>query len=250
MCTLAVSYGQHPDYRLVLVANRDEFFNRAAEPAGWWKDHKHILGGRDLIGGGTWLGITKQGRFAAITNYRKFPHEKEYATSRGSIVTDFLNSEMSAEQYLEQLEATRDDFDGYNLLFGTTLGLYYFSNRGDKNGAVPAGVHGLSNHLLNTPWPKVERIKDAMAEVARKRQDPEQLLKIMKDDTPAPDDALPDTGVGLDWERQLSPLFIKMDNYGTRVTTLITINGEGKVKFREIGYDPKTNQSFEFQIGS
>lgn len=249
MCTILFSYGQHDKYKLILAANRDEFYSRETEPARWWKEDKNILGGRDIQAGGTWLGITKQGRFAAITNYRKFPHEKKYETSRGDIVKDFLTSNISATEYLQHLENTRDNYDGYNLLFGTSLGLFCFSNRSNKNGAVVAGLHGLSNHLLNTPWPKVEKGKERFKTLVNSEHEPNDLLNLMMDSTTAPDETLPDTGVGLEWERQLSPIFIKMDNYGTRQTTLLLIDNRGKVTFTEVSHDTGIENNFEFQIG-
>lgn len=250
MCTLLFSYGNHPKYKLILAANRDEFYARPTQEAHWWKDQPNILAGRDAQAGGTWLGITKQGRIAAITNYRKFPHEKGYPTSRGALVIDFLTSDCSPHEYLQQLEKTRDEFDGYNLIFGTTLGLYYFSNRSAQNGPVYAGIHGLSNHLLNTPWPKVEYGKTQLDSLITDEWNEDQLFRLMKRTTQAPDEMLPQTGVGLEWERQLSPLFIEMDNYGTRVTTLVLIDNEGKVKFKEVGFMPPSEKEFTFHIGT
>ena len=234
MCLILFSYDEHPKYRLILAANRDEFYERPTEPAAYWDEYPGLIAGKDVKAGGTWMGITPALRFAAITNYRDPAAEKKEAPSRGHLVLDYLKEEMSPESYLHQLKTHAHAYNGYNLLVGDKSGLWYFSNKERVVRSVHAGVHGLSNALLNTSWPKVEKGKAALANLAGQQDvDAQQLLALLADPAQAPDETLPNTGVPLDWERRLSSMFIQSPNYGTRASTALLIDYEGNVSFVE-----------------
>lgn len=247
MCLILLAYEAHPVYRLVVAANRDEFFARPTAPATFWGDAPQLLAGRDLQEGGTWLGITRSGRFAALTNYREPAAYRHDAPTRGRIVSDFLRGEMTPEEYGEFLLREGGTWNGFNLVFGTPDRLRYFSNRDGLSPVLTAGIHGISNHLLDTPWPKVSRGREGLATLLAREDDvdPESLFSLLADHTPAPDDLLPDTGVGVDWERSLSPLFISTPTYGTRSSTLLLVGRDYGVTFMERTFngspqDPRT----------
>ncbi len=235
MCLILMAYECHPAYRLILAANRDEFFSRPTAPAAFWTDAPQVLAGKDLKEGGTWLGITRDGRLAAITNYRDPSSYRQYRPSRGRLVSDFLLGTMPTAAYLDMLRSKGDDYNGFNLIFGTTEGLCYFSNRANLSSGITPGTYGLSNHLLDTPWPKVSRGKAALARLIAPGGDiaTGDLFAILADRRPAPDHLLPDTGVGIERERLLSPLFISSPAYGTRSSTIILIDWNNRVTFTE-----------------
>ncbi|WP_298266473.1 NRDE family protein [Geobacter sp.] len=239
MCLILFALEAHPRYRLVLAANRDEFYDRPTAPASFWDDAPQVLAGRDLTGGGTWCGITTGGRIAAVTNYRDPRTYREGAPSRGRLVADFLRGEMTPAALLERLHREGNSYNGFNLIFGDGSELLYFSNRGALPARVPAGIHGLSNHLLDTPWPKVARGKEALAKLlaARDEPAPDDLFAILADRTPAPDHLLPDTGVGPERERLLSPLFIATPTYGSRSSTVILIGRDNTCTFVERSFN-------------
>lgn len=234
MCLIALAWRVHPDFPLIVAANRDEFYHRPAAPAQFWEESPHVLAGRDLQAGGTWLGVTRTGRFAALTNYRE-PGAPAGALSRGLLVSGFLEGQMSAADYADQVAQAGQQYSGFNLLLGDAQGLLAVSNRGLAPTPLPPGVHGLSNHLLNTPWPKVEKVKRGLAALLQQPLSDEALLALMRDDQPAADADLPHTGVGLEMERLLSPLFIRSPRYGTRVSTLLRM-GE-HIHFSEQAFD-------------
>ncbi len=235
MCLILLAVDAHPKYRLILAANRDEYFSRPTAPAAFWDDAPSLLAGRDLKGGGTWLGMTRTGRIAAITNYRDPRREKQDAPSRGYLVSGFLTSAMSTEEYLEFLKREASAYNGFSLIFGEPGRLRFFSNRGEGPLSLEAGIHGLSNHLLDTPWPKVSRGREALARVVAKGEtvQPDELFAILGDRTVAPDELLPNTGVGIELERFLSPLFTATPLYGTRSSTVILVDREDRVTFSE-----------------
>lgn len=240
MCLILFSLGYHPGYPLVVAANRDESYDRPAEPIGFWKHAPRIAGGRDLRAGGTWLGITRDGRWAALTNYRRAKSWSEDAPSRGHLVCNYLEGELPPEDYLERLAPTAQDYNGFNLLLGDRNGLWYFSNRDDGPRRVTAGVHGLSNHLLDTPWPKVQMGKLALQSLDTQAV-PEMtnalLAALSKREVP-PDSELPDTGVGQAQERVLSPPFISAEHYGTRMSTVLLVDDQGNVTMEEHTFGP------------
>lgn len=236
MCLLLLAVQKHPEYKLVLAANRDEYYDRPTAPAAFWDEASHLLGGKDLRAGGTWLGITRQGRIAAITNYRDPATIRTNAPSRGKLVSDFLLGDESPLEYLDNLAREKDRYDGFNLVVGVMDQLYWFSNRGEGGPReLSPGIYGLSNRLLDTPWPKVTRSKDAMADLLSGQKIPssEKLFQMLLDPTIANDDQLPDTGVGMEWERILSPIFITSPTYGTRSSTIILIDWHNSVTFTE-----------------
>lgn len=251
MCLIVFALDYHPKYRLVLAANRDEYFERPTIPARYWPDNPSILAGQDLQSGGTWLGVTTTGRLAAATNYRDPEWYVPNPPSRGLLVAEYLNGDMSSAEYLEDLRTKSHQYDGFNLLFGDRSGIFYYSNRGDTENVVASGIHGLSNQLLDTPWPKVTSAKERLATLLKKdTEKPEEYFAALADETPFPDDTLPDTGVGIKLERLLSSIFITSRMYGTRFTTLIFIDRENGLKFIERSHDSQRTSSAttEFSI--
>jgi uncharacterized protein with NRDE domain len=257
MCLIAFALDAHPAYRLVVAANRDEFYARPTAPAAWWGDAPGVLAGRDLREGGTWMGVTRTGRFAAVTNYRD-PGlaQKAGAPSRGALVADFLRGSGDAESYLRQLQERTTEYNGFNLLAGDEGGLFYLSNRAEGVRRLEPGVYGLSNALLDTPWPKVLRARSAMADalaVADGDGWDAMLWEALADRVIAADDSLPDTGVGAERERLLSPPFIRTEVYGTRASTVLTIARDGAVRLVERsvapGQEDWTESRHAFRIG-
>lgn len=239
MCTLLIAWQADPCYPLILAANRDEFYERPTAAAARWDDASGIFAGRDLVHGGTWLGVTVSGRIAALTNYREPHHAKqEGGPSRGHLVSDFLEGDLGAERYLEAIRGNGGDYNGYNILLGDLEQLYYYSNRSDEMMPLSPGIHGLSNHLLDTPWPKVVRGKEALAAViGAGPPSSEDLFAILADRTKAPDAELPETGVGLELERLLSSIFIESARYGTRSSTILLVNRYRQATFIERSFD-------------
>jgi uncharacterized protein with NRDE domain len=253
MCLILVAWRMHPEYSCVVAANRDEFHSRPAAPAAWWLDHPQILAGRDLEAGGTWLGVTRTGRFAALTNYRDPEQRRMEAPSRGSLVVSMLESDAPVAECLRHLSEVGAAYNGFNLIFsdGERLGIYE-SVRGSGRELGP-GVYGLSNHLLDTPWPKVENAKSRLHAALRGLDDNALLLDVLRDERPAPDAQLPRTGVGIEWERLLSSAFVRASDYGTRCSTIIRIEPKGRAYFAEWSWDPagvdigRTRLAFELE---
>jgi uncharacterized protein with NRDE domain len=243
MCLLLVALNVHADYPLVLAANRDEFYARPSAPADFWEDEPDILAGRDLQEGGTWLGITKSGRLAALTNYRDPAALKANAPSRGELVSGYLRGEDNPERYLAGLAPEAGRFNGFNLILGDRSGLFYFSNRGSQR-KLEAGIHGISNSLIDVPWPKVRLGKKILGDLlaGKGRPTTERLFQLLSDRTRPPDDQLPETGVGWEWERILSALFIQSPTYGTRSSTVLLIGKSGETTFAERVFDESGNQ--------
>ncbi|MBI4190764.1 MAG: NRDE family protein [Betaproteobacteria bacterium] len=235
MCLIIFAHKVHPDYPLVLAANRDEVYTRPTAPAAFWEDHPDIYGGRDLDHGGTWLGVSRNGRIAAVTNFRDGYATRNAARSRGELVSSFLSGNQPAADYVNRVARDTHAYNGFNLIAGDLDELYYVSNRGSHVAAIAPGIHGVSNHLLNTPWPKVEQGKKNLAELLQHGAQEliDGLFAVLADRTIAPDHALPDTGVGLPRERVLSPAFIISPTYGTRSSTVILVDNHGQVIFIE-----------------
>ncbi|MDH3530493.1 MAG: NRDE family protein [Acidobacteriota bacterium] len=229
MCVIFISYNQRSDFPLILAANRDEFYNRPTAPAAYWEDFPFVYGGRDLVAKGTWLGVTDSGRFAAVTNYRDMSQPKGIR-SRGDLVADFLQTDTPTPEYMELIESRKDEYTGFNLIAGEinreVKELYYYSNRLDSPQRLEEGLYGISNHLLDTHWPKVVRGKSQFGQIISANEIEKDLLfELLADKSIAPDEDLPDTGVGLERERLLSPIFIETPIYGTRSSTVLTIDG-------------------------
>lgn len=255
MCLIFVAYKHHPRYPLVIAANRDEFYARPTAPAGFWTEHPNLLAGRDLEGGGSWLGISRDGRFAAVTNYREPGKTRTGTPSRGQLVTDFLLRADTPLDYLRRVGAHGADYNGFNLLVRDGNALCWYSNRGDGTRELSPGVYALSNHLLDTLWPKVARGKASFESLlGGDALDEDALLELLADRSVALEEELPDTGVGPDLERVLSPIFINSKNYGTRSSTVVTLGTTGYVRFVEQSYGPSGRLSdkveFEFQLAS
>lgn len=233
MCLILIAHGAHPDFPLVIAANRDEYYRRPTAGAAFWQDHPRILAGRDLECMGTWLGVTRAGRFAALTNYRDPRERKTDAPSRGRLVSDFLVSCAKPREYLEQVAIEAPRYNGFNLLAGDIDGVFYFSSRSGPVHKMPPGIHGLSNHLLDTPWPKVTLGKQRLQAALASEPNAETLLDLLYDREPAPEGELPDTGVGMESERVLSPALIVSPQYGTRSSTAVLFGEDGSVSFTE-----------------
>lgn len=247
MCLIIFAHQAESRYPLVLAANRDEFFARPTEQAGFWQvqpnqsNAQQILAGRDLLAGGTWLGITRSSRFAAVTNIRDPSQSEQKSRSRGELTREFLASTQSAQEYGESLVQHFSKFAGFNLLIGDGESLYYANNFEHVVWRLEPGIYGLSNGLLNTPWPKVERGKERLKEILGSNHHitTDKLIELMADRKRASDDELPDTGVPAELEKTLSSAFIlnKERLYGTRCSTAIVIDAEGETCFSEQNYD-------------
>jgi len=253
MCLIFLSLHDHPNYKLIVAANRDEFYNRKTAAADFWKDHPTLLGGRDLEASGTWMGMTTSGRISMLTNYRDPQNINPLAPSRGKLVSDFLIENASGKEYLKKISLDGKRYNGFNLINGTVDELYYYSNYAEGIQQIKPGLHGLSNHLLNTNWPKVERGKEKLKPIlAQKKIDPEKLFSFLYDDQRAPDDVLPQTGLSLERERALSSMFIKTNDYGSRCSTIILVDQSNRVQFIERVYNLETfeytTRVFEFVI--
>jgi uncharacterized protein with NRDE domain len=240
MCLILAALGAHPDYALVVAANRDEFYDRPTARADFWADHPGILGGRDLRAGGTWLAIDRGGRIAAVTNYRQGEREAAAPRSRGFLVSDYLTSDIDAGTHIARVEREADRYNGFNLLAGDARELHWFSNREGRPRRLGPGIYGLSNHLLDTPWPKVTAAKSALSAVLGGDGGDlvSGLFALLSDRTQVGDDSLPRTGIGLAWERLLSSAFIASAEYGTRSSTVVLVGRDAAVTFVERSFDP------------
>lgn len=228
MCLIFVAHQVHPRYGLVVAANRDEFHERPTAPAAFWEDDPRILAGRDLKGGGTWMGVTRDRRFAAVTNFRGGKTHRPTAPSRGELVTGFLSSTIAPSDYVTDLEATAETYNGFSLLASAGAELCFISNHDGEPQTLQPGVYGLSNHLLDTSWPKVQIGKAKLERLLDvDPMTPDSLLDMMHDTTPASDEHLPETGIGKDRERLLSSLFINAAGYGTRSSTALLVERDG-----------------------
>ena len=230
----------HADYQLVFAGNRDEAYDRPSSPAAFWDDDPRILAGRDLEKGGSWLGLSRSGRFATVTNYRTGPPYRDAPRSRGELVANFLRTDVKARSYIEQVQSEGVHYRAFSLIVGDLARLFFCSNRGNGIEEIAPGIHGLSNHLLDTPWPKVRRGRDRVRALLGRREDHlvAGLFEILADRTLAADAELPDTGVGLERERELSASFIANGRYGTRASTVLLINANREVLFIERSFGP------------
>ncbi len=232
-----------------MLANRDEYLDRPTERIRYWKDKPNILAGRDLDKMGTWMGVSEQGRYAAVTNFRNPRLMKPDSKSRGKWVSHFLENQDTS---LEKFPSSLGDIKSYNpgnLLFGDTHELWYLNNVDAQVKKLEPGIYGLSNSLLDTPWPKLESGKKLFSEmVSHEDLDENALYQMMTDQKKAPDHKLPRTGISMEMERKLSSRFIKIDNYGTRCTSLLTIDKDGLVNFSEKSYEQNSKLTYQFKI--
>ncbi len=255
MCLILFAFQAHADFPLVIAANRDEAYARPAAPAAFWQDHPDVYGGRDLEMGGAWMGLTRHGRFAAVTNYRDGFPKGVAPRSRGDLVGGYLTGTQAAPPYLESVAARKADYAGFGVLAGDLNEMWFLSNYGKGVEPVAHGVHGLSNHLLNTPWPKVTTGKQQLAALLHGDAGtlPEKLFALLADRSVAADTELPDTGVGIQREKALGPKFIAVDErYGTRASTVIIVHRDGGVTYAERSFGPRgaflSEVSNRFQI--
>lgn len=236
MCLIVFAWRPGHAQPLIVAANRDEFYARPARPLAVWEATDGIHAGRDLEAGGTWLGITAHGRFAALTNIRD-PGQPLGHRSRGELVADYLAGSQSPAQYLADVAARAGQYSGFNLLAGTLDELHYLNSQEAQPVCLQAGVYGLSNARLDTPWPKLRKARAALEGNLHDPQ-PERLLKLLADAEPAPQAQLPDTGVGLQTEILLSSVFITSGNYGTRASTVLIVSADGQQRIIERSFGP------------
>jgi uncharacterized protein with NRDE domain len=229
MCLIAFAWQVNAAYPLVLAANRDEVRTRAAAPAAFWDDRPGLLAGRDLSAGGTWLGVTRAGELAAITNARGRKPFDPRAPSRGRLVVGILDASFPPDVRRRGVEEVGARLNGFNLLHFARESAWVLESARSSGRAVERGVHALSNHMLDTPWPKVERAKRRLAAAMASQPDDTALLDLLRDDTLAPDADLPSTGLSLERERRLSPVFIRGEEYGTRCSTIVRMAADGRV---------------------
>jgi uncharacterized protein with NRDE domain len=258
MCLIVCAYHYHSRYPLVIAANRDEFHSRPTRSAGFWtvdRNHPGLLAGQDLERGGTWLGLTRDGRFAAVTNIRH-PQPKAALRSRGELTRQFLLSDRTAGQYMQEVQGNLDEFAGFNLLVGDREKLFFLNSNEGQVVALQPGVYGLSNGTLDSDWPKIQRSKAVLREMldGDRQPDTDRLIAMMRDMEPAAETDLPDTGVSRDLELLLSPIFIRnpQRDYGTRCSTAIILDEQGTVRFSEQSYGADTTvncrQFFQFSL--
>jgi len=257
MCLLAVAFHMHSDAPLIVISNRDEFYERPTLPMHWWADEA-ILAGRDQQAKGTWLGISRNGRFAAVTNFRDIRRNamsQDKPRSRGELVTRFLSSTKDVHQWASSLNNNLSDYDGFNLIIFDGISLLYLNNRGDPVQVIEPGVYALSNHRLDSPWPKVDHAREQLkrtlsADTMNQATLPTLLNTLTLEKTYAPH-LLPDTGITAEWEALLSSPFIVSEGYGTRAATAIIVSQEGKVSVAEQGFENGEKlgfNQFDYQI--
>ena len=246
MCVIYLSYQQDPYRPLLIVANRDEYYERPTKKAHFWEEDEDILGGKDLKSGGTWFAIHRDGRWIILTNYRDPSRKVSAPRSRGLLLKNYLLSKASAENFAEDIKSYTKirNYEGFSLLWGDLQKLYFYSNIEQKAQELTAGLYGLSNHLLDTPWPKIVEGKKALAKLLQKEKPPstDALFSFLQDPKIAEDAHLPDTGVGMEWERVLSARFICSPEYGTRASTLFHIDTSSKAYFAEQSYGREARQ--------
>lgn len=236
MCLIVFAWRPGHAQPLIVAANRDEFYARPSRVLGAWEDAPGVSAGRDLEAGGTWLGVGPNGRFAALTNIRD-PQQPQGARSRGELVAAFLRGELGVEAYLDQVASRSQQYSGFNLLVADSTQLGYLNARQATPQLLGAGVYGLSNAGLDTPWPKLVKARAGL-QLQLADPQPQRLLELLGDNLPAADSELPETGVGLGTERLLSSVFIASQNYGTRASTVLIVEADGRRHLVERSFGP------------
>ncbi|MFA5940005.1 MAG: NRDE family protein [Sinimarinibacterium sp.] len=235
MCLIALALNAHPRYALVIAANRDEFHDRPAASADWWPAQPDVFGGRDLQQGGSWLAVARDGRWAVVTNVRRMVPPDPRAPSRGGLVAGFFGAPRSPAGYVAELGAAAPSYAGFNLLVGAGTQAVYATNHPQfRSAPLAPGIHAVSNASLDTPWPKLNRLRGALTQwCGGGRDEIDDLLAALADDHPAADRELPNTGIGLELERLLSSPFIRSPRYGTRASTVLAVGRDGRGHFVE-----------------
>ena len=252
MCLIFLAINKHPKYKLIVAANRDEFYKRKTAAADFWEDDPEILGGRDLEAGGSWMAMNRSGKISMVTNYRDFHNLKTVAPSRGHLVTDFLMNGSDVESYLKGIEPTAKEYNGFNLIVGDHTKMGYLSNYKEGIEILSDGIYGLSNGLLDSNWPKVNRGKENFTQLLNEDIVADTLFEMLRNEDRSPDDLLPNTGLDIERERAVSSMFIKSPGYGTRCSTVVLIDYQNQVEYTERVYDLNTfdftTQTFDFSI--
>jgi uncharacterized protein with NRDE domain len=252
MCMVLIAWRGAAKYPCVIAANRDELHSRPTAAAHWWQSRPPLLAGRDLSAGGTWLGLTRSGRFAALTNYRDPEQRRAGTPSRGTLVASILQSSASIERSLEHLRDVSAEYNGFSLLFSDGERLAIYESACGSGRVLGPGIYGLSNHLLDTPWPKVLTAKSRLSKALAHLDTTDALLALLRDDAPAPDEQLPRTGVSLEWERLLSSAFVRAPDYGTRCSTVLRIDERRRACFDEWTWgaagEPTGAVSLQFEL--
>ncbi len=249
MCLITFAYKVHPQYRLILASNRDEFYSRPTRKAQHWfqEGFPNLIAGKDLEAGGTWMGVSENARWAALTNYRDPNWQVLDPPSRGNIVLNYLKNPSSLSGFINQLDEDASRYSGYNVLLGAADGLYHYSNYDQKTTLIKPGIHGVSNALLDTPWPKLDKAKFDLERIIRKigPLNKNDLFDMLKNPVQAPDENLPDTGIPYEWEKAVSSIFIKTEKYGTRCSTVLLISNDGEVELTERRFTPDSDEFLE-----
>jgi uncharacterized protein with NRDE domain len=250
MCLIIFGINITPEYKFIAAANRDEFYERPTVPMHLWEGEKGILAGKDLKEGGTWMGLNRGGKFAAITNFRDMSKIRDSAPSRGQIVLNYINGNYNDKEFDEYLINKGEEYNGFNLIYGTTDYLKYYSNETGIITELQEGrIYGLSNHLLDTEWHKLILGKEKFREaVAGNKVNKEKLFEMLNDNSRPSDDKLPGTGLSKELERLVSSVFIKSDTYGTRSSTIVLVNKKREVEIREKYYEEGNWKENEFKF--
>ncbi len=252
MCLILIAWRADAGVPCVIAANRDESHSRPTAAAHWWPSRPPILAGKDLQAGGTWLGMTRTGRFAALTNYRDPQLRRTQGPSRGELVTSILESNGTIHQNLSYLGKISATYNAFNVIFSDGERLAVFESVVGAGRELEPGLYGLSNHVLDTPWPKVRAAKSRLSDALAELKNTDAALALLRDEAIAPDDELPRTGVSLEWERLLSSAFIRSPDYGTRCSTLVRIDQRRRAWFDEWTWDvrglPAGSVNFQFEL--
>lgn len=253
MCLIAFNWKNHHKHKLILIANRDEFYHRSTQPIHFREEYPSILAGKDMEAGGTWLGINKTGKFTALTNYRDPVNTMQNAPSRGHLTLNYLKNISGPREYMKEVAQTASTYNGYNLLAGDLEDLFYFSNYENDTRKLVKGTYALSNHLLDTPWYKTSRVKQKLTQAIQKENiETSALLDLLYDMEKPEDRFVQQTGMSMNMERMLSSMFIESPNYGTRCSSVVLIDYDNTISFTERIYIPKTRerkeQTFQFTV--
>lgn len=246
MCIIAFAYQSHPTYPLILIGNRDEFYSRPTQRMHWWDEE--LLAGKDLTAGGTWLGVTKAGKLATLTNYRDIPGIKSEAKSRGELPINYLKGGMDPHSFLIEVSGKSEEYNGFNLLLWENHQMFHFSNYEGKINEIAPGIHTLSNALLDTPWFKTEKLHAAFQQcVNNERIKEDMLFNTLLDQVQSPDERLPQTGLPLRREKDISSVFIKTVDYGTCSSTMVLVDHKNEITVVERSYNSHNQEEIRYK---